>query len=81
MVPPGRKGTGRYEECSGTNDDENILRELAGHEHPFYIIDLGQVFHQTFQVFKAMSLDKALDYLGLKFEGRCTLPRTWLACT
>jgi len=50
-------------------DDENILRELDGQEHPFYIIDLGQVFHHTFQVFKAMSLDKALDYLGLKFEG------------
>jgi DNA polymerase III epsilon subunit-like protein len=33
------------------------------------IRNLGQVFHQTFQVFKAMSLDKALDYLGLKFEG------------
>lgn len=57
-------------------DDENVLSELCdpgwdslGYEHPFYIIDLAQVFHQTFQVFKAMSLDKALDYLGLKFEG------------
>jgi inhibitor of KinA sporulation pathway (predicted exonuclease) len=62
-------------------DDETVLQEagllhlhgddvLAHVFEDFNIINLSVVFHHTFRITEAMSLEKAMEFMGLKFEGR-----------
>ena len=55
------------------SDDAPLLQfqsKELGVPWSFHIVDLALLFHQTFNLDKSMSLDKALEFLGLKFVGR-----------